>query len=101
VSRQTLIPILCGAVSPTKHQRLQKGSEADHRYRPFHVGDTLQTIATTDHVPLWALTQINKLSETVALTESQRIVIPHSIGQKLSSCPPQSPVASDATPTEH
>ena len=66
-----------------------------------HAGDKQQTIATTYHVPLWALTQINKLSETVALTESQRIVIPHSIGQKLPSSPAQSPVASDATPTEH
>ena len=58
-----------------------------------HAGDTQQTIATTYHVPLWALTQINKLSETVALTESQRIVIPHSIGQKLPSSTAQSPVA--------
>jgi hypothetical protein len=35
----------------------------------------LQTIATTYHVPLWALTQINKVSETAAVTEGQRIVI--------------------------
>ena len=60
-------------------------------------GDTLQTIAATYHVPLWALTQINKVSETVALTEGQRIVIPYHIGQKLPSSPAQNPVSSEAT----
>jgi LysM domain len=64
-----------------------------------HAGDTLQTIATTYHVPLWALTQLNKVSESVALTEDQRIVIPHYVGQKLPSSPAENPVASDA-PTE-
>jgi LysM domain len=62
-----------------------------------HGGDTLQTIATTNHVPLWALTQMNKVSETVALTEGQRIVIPYHIGQKLPSSPAQNPVSSEAT----
>jgi LysM repeat protein len=69
-------------------------------------GDTLHTIATTYHVPLWALTQINKVSESAALTEGQRIVIPHSVGQKLPSSdaageklpsnPTQNPVSSEA-----
>jgi LysM domain len=62
-----------------------------------HGGDTLQTIAATYHVPLWALTQMNKVSETVALTEGQRIVIPYHIGQKLPSSPAQNPVSSEAT----
>jgi LysM domain len=62
-----------------------------------HAGDTLQTIATTYHEPLWAVTQINKVSETVALTEGQRIVIPYHIGQKLPSSPAQNPVSSEAT----
>ncbi len=61
-----------------------------------HAGDTLQTIATTYHVPLWALIQINKVSETVALTEGQRIVIPHYVGQKLPSSPAPNPVSSEA-----
>jgi LysM repeat protein len=52
-----------------------------------HAGDTLQTIATTYRVPLWALTQINKVSETASLTEGQRIIIPYYIGQKLPSGP--------------
>ena len=63
-----------------------------------HAGDTLQTIATTYHVPLWTLTQLNKASETAALTEGQRVVIPHSVGQKIPSSPAQNPVSSDATP---
>ena len=62
-----------------------------------HAGDTLQTIATTYHVPLWTLTQLNKVSETAALTEGQRVVTPHSVGQKLPSSPAQNPVSSDAT----
>jgi LysM domain len=61
-----------------------------------HVGDTLQTIATTYHVPLWTLTQLNKVWETAALTESQRIVIPHSVGQKLPSSPAQNPASTEA-----
>jgi len=68
-----------------------------------HAGDTLQTIATTNHAPLWALNQINKVSETAALTEGQRIVMPRYIGQKLPSSPAPSPAAtgapaSDSTP---
>jgi hypothetical protein len=39
------------------------------------------------------LTQLNKVSETAALTEGQRIVIPHSVGQKL---PAPNPVSSEA-----
>jgi LysM domain len=41
-----------------------------------HAGDTLQTIAAAYHVPLWALTQINKAPEHAALTEGERIVVP-------------------------
>jgi hypothetical protein len=51
----------------------------------------------TYHVPLWALTQMNKVSETAALTEGQRIVIPYHIGQKLPSSPAQNRVSSEAT----
>jgi hypothetical protein len=54
--------------------------------------DTLQTLAAAYHVPLWALTQINKVAEHAALTEGQRIVIPRYLGQKL----PSRPASSDA-----
>jgi LysM domain len=39
-------------------------------------GDTLQTLATTYHVPLWALTQVNNLSEATGLTKGERIIVP-------------------------
>jgi LysM domain len=41
-----------------------------------HASDTLPTLATTYHVPLWALTQVNNLSEDAALTKGQRIIVP-------------------------
>lgn len=53
-----------------------------------HAGDTLQSISTAYHVPLWALTQINKVSETAALADGQRIVVPRSLGQKLPTDTP-------------
>jgi hypothetical protein len=46
-----------------------------------HAGDTLQSIATTYHVPVWALAQINKKSETAALTEGERVVVPRYLGR--------------------
>jgi len=39
-------------------------------------GETLQSIAATYHVPVWALAQINRTSEQTALTEGRRIVVP-------------------------
>jgi hypothetical protein len=39
-------------------------------------GDTLQTLATSYHVPLWSLTQINKISDYATLAPSQRVIIP-------------------------
>ena len=41
-----------------------------------HAGDTLPTLAATYHVPLWALTQVNNLSEDAALTKGARIIVP-------------------------
>ena len=52
-----------------------------------HAGDTLQTVATTYHVPLWALTQINKIPEGATLTEGQRVVVPRYLGAKGASRP--------------
>ena len=40
------------------------------------VGDTLKTLAARSQVPLWSLTQINKLSDDVTLKPGQRIVVP-------------------------
>ena len=46
-----------------------------------HAGDTLQTLATAHHVPLWALEQINRKSGNAALTEGERIVVPRYLGR--------------------
>jgi LysM repeat protein len=62
-----------------------------------HAGDTLQTLAATYHVPLWALTQINQKSENAALTEGQRIVVPRNLGQRFAPRPGASP-AKDSAP---
>jgi hypothetical protein len=56
-----------------------------------HAGDTLQSLAAANHVPLWAVTQINKVSETAALTEGQRVVIPRYLGQKVVVPNPAAP----------
>lgn len=42
-------------------------------------GDTLQSLAATYHVPVWALAQINNLSERAPLTAGQRIVVPRNL----------------------
>ncbi|MFZ0779456.1 MAG: LysM domain-containing protein, partial [Xanthobacteraceae bacterium] len=47
-----------------------------------HAGDTLQTVATTYHVPLWALVQLNPKAEHATLTEGERIVVPRYLGAK-------------------
>jgi LysM domain-containing protein len=39
-------------------------------------GDTLKTLAASYRVPLWALTQINSLSEREPLAEGERVVVP-------------------------
>jgi thioesterase domain-containing protein len=52
-----------------------------------HAGETLQSLATEYHVPLWALAQINQKSESAALTEGERIVVPRYLGQKLGPRP--------------
>ena len=55
-------------------------------------GDTLQTLAAAYHVPAWALAQINQKSESAALTEGERIVVPRYLGQRVAP----KPVATEA-----
>jgi LysM repeat protein len=40
-------------------------------------GDTLQRLATLNHVPLWSLIQANQLPESATLTVGQRVIVPH------------------------
>ena len=56
-----------------------------------HAGDTLQSLATTYHVPLWVLAQINQKSENAALTEGERIVVPRYLGQRVVPSPTANP----------
>jgi hypothetical protein len=57
-------------------------------------GDTLQGIATANHVPLWSLTQANQLPDNAQLTAGQRIVIPRHL------MPVAQPPATTATAAE-
>jgi hypothetical protein len=62
-------------------------------------GDTMQTLAAAYHVPLWALAQVNKKSETAALSEGERIVVPRYLGQRVARPAPAEaakPVSSEA-----
>ncbi len=42
-------------------------------------GDTLQTLSATYHVPVWALAQINNISEHAPITVGQRIIVPRNL----------------------
>jgi LysM domain len=53
-----------------------------------HAGDTLKTLAASYHVPVWALAQINSVSDNAPFTEGQRIIVPRHLA------PNPSPVAS-------
>jgi hypothetical protein len=41
-----------------------------------HAGDSLQSIATAYHVPLWSVTQVNKGAGRTRLVPGERIVVP-------------------------
>jgi LysM domain len=42
-------------------------------------GDTLQSLATAHHVPVWALAQINRMPEQATLTGGERIIVPRNL----------------------
>jgi len=39
-------------------------------------GETLQNLAARYQVPIWALAQVNNLSEDSALTKGERVIVP-------------------------
>ncbi len=41
-----------------------------------HAGDTLKSMATTYHVPLWSVAEMNPISARAPLSEGQRVIIP-------------------------
>lgn len=56
-----------------------------------HAGDTPQSLAAAYHVPAWAVAQINRKSESAALSDGERIVVPRYLGQRFAR--PASPDA--------
>jgi hypothetical protein len=57
-----------------------------------HAGETLQAMAATYHVPVWVLAQINRKSESAALSEGERVIVPRYLGQHIASKPaPEAP----------
>src|SRR5215467_12597906 len=56
-----------------------------------HAGDTLQSLAAAYHVPVWAVAQVNRKSESAALSEGERVVVPRYLGQRFAR--PASPDA--------
>ena len=57
--------------------------------------DTLQTLATLYHVPLWSVAQINHISGGAPLAPGQRIVVPHHL---LPLAPPDTGTISGLAP---
>jgi hypothetical protein len=74
---------------------------------PAHAGDTLQSIATATHTPLWALEQLNPKYEHGTLNENDRVIVPrfigvrvqHTPGAKPAVAPGETPAAAPGTPT--
>jgi hypothetical protein len=58
-----------------------------------HAGDTLKSLATTYHVPLWSLAELNTVSVRAPLSEGQRVIIP----RHLAPMPVPSTITSYAT----
>lgn len=54
-------------------------------------GDTLQKLAEINHVPLWSLTQANRLSDSAPLTAGQRVIVPRRLAL-LAATPAASPL---------
>jgi hypothetical protein len=53
-----------------------------------HAGDTLQSLSAAYHVPIWAVAQVNRKSESAALSEGERVVVPRYLGQRFARPPP-------------
>jgi hypothetical protein len=47
-------------------------------------GDTLQTLSATYHVPVWALAEINNISERAAIAAGQRVIVPRNLAPMTS-----------------
>lgn len=54
-------------------------------------GDSLQSIATAYHVPLWSVTQINKGAESTPLVPGERIIVPRHLEPLIEVSTPAPP----------
>ncbi len=63
-----------------------------------HGGETLQALAASYHVPAWVVAQINRKSESAALSEGERVVVPRYLGQRFAR--PASPDAAKPASSE-
>jgi hypothetical protein len=52
-------------------------------------GDSLQSIASTYHVPLWSITQVNKGADRTALVPGERVVVPHHLDPLVEASVPE------------
>jgi hypothetical protein len=50
-------------------------------------GDTLQTLASQYGLPLWSLTQINRMPDNAPLAAGQRVIVPRHLVPPLSAVP--------------
>jgi len=60
-----------------------------------HERDTLETLAASYHIPLWAVAQVNPVAKSALLTEGQRIIVPRRLTPMTSPSPVSSYAASE------
>ena len=61
-------------------------------------GDSLQSIATAHHVPLWSVTQVNKGAERAPLVPGERVIVPRRLEPLVEA---SAPAVSATLPTRH
>jgi hypothetical protein len=52
-------------------------------------GDSLQSIASAYHVPLWSLMQVNKGADGAPLVPGERVVVPRHLEPLVAASAPQ------------
>jgi pimeloyl-ACP methyl ester carboxylesterase len=54
-------------------------------------GDSLQSIATANHVPLWSVTQLNKGADRTPLVPGERVIVPRHLEPLIETSEPAPP----------
>ena len=60
-------------------------------------GDSLQSIATAYHVPLWSVTQINKGADRAPLVPGERVIVPRHLEPLIETPEPVPPTVSSVS----